>query len=103
MSKPLKLIPPTPEEDAVITAAASGDPDALPLTDAELSRFRRMPGRPIVEKPKVFTGIRLDADVIDAFRSTGKGWQTRINSVLREWLNTHRDEAGHATGGRKTA
>jgi len=30
------------------------------------------------------TTIRLDADVMDAFRHTGRGWQTRINAVLRE-------------------
>jgi len=30
--------------------------------------------------------VRYDADVVDAFRATGKGWQTRMNDVLREWL-----------------
>jgi len=30
------------------------------------------------------TTIRLDADVMAAFRRTGAGWQTRINAVLRE-------------------
>jgi uncharacterized protein (DUF4415 family) len=39
---------------------------------------------------KVFTGIRLDADVIDAFKATGPGWQTRMNAALREWLEAHR-------------
>lgn len=46
-------------------------------------------GRPRTETPKVFTGIRLDADVLDAFKRTGKGWQTRMNDALRNWLNEH--------------
>ena len=28
--------------------------------------------------------LRLDQDVLDALRSTGKGWQTRVNALLRE-------------------
>jgi len=43
-------------------------------------------GRPKAAVKKVSTTIRLDADVLEAFKSTGHGWQTRINSVLREWL-----------------
>jgi uncharacterized protein (DUF4415 family) len=42
--------------------------------------------RPEAAVKKVSTTIRLDADVLEAFKSTGHGWQTRINSVLREWL-----------------
>jgi uncharacterized protein (DUF4415 family) len=37
----------------------------------------------------VFTGIRLDAEVIDRFKAPGKGWQTRMNAALRDWLKTH--------------
>jgi len=37
----------------------------------------------------VFTGIRLDADVLEAFRATGKGWQTRMNNALKDWLKGH--------------
>jgi uncharacterized protein (DUF4415 family) len=43
-------------------------------------------GRPKAAVKKVSTTIRLDADVLEAFKATGHGWQTRINSVLREWL-----------------
>jgi uncharacterized protein (DUF4415 family) len=46
-------------------------------------------GRPRTDTPKVFTGIRLDADVLEAFRATGKGWQTRMNDALKEWLKEH--------------
>ncbi|HEX5372472.1 MAG TPA: BrnA antitoxin family protein [Aquabacterium sp.] len=46
-------------------------------------------GRPALDKPKEHVNIRLDADVLGAFKETGAGWQTRINQVLREWLKTH--------------
>jgi len=41
-------------------------------------------GRPKSEKPKQPTSIRLDADVLDYYRATGPGWQSRINQALRE-------------------
>lgn len=61
------------------------------MTDAEwaaVKPFVRV-GRPRNETPKVYTGIRLDADILDAFKATGKGWQTRMNDALKEWLDTH--------------
>ena len=33
--------------------------------------------------------IRLDADLLDAFKSTGKGWQTRMNAALRQFITEH--------------
>ena len=81
-------ISPTVEEDAAITAAAMSDPDATPLTDVEweaaVPAVRR--GRPSADNPKQLVSIRYDADVIEAFKAEGPGWQTRINTVLREWL-----------------
>ena len=46
-------------------------------------------GRPRVAKPKVSTTIRLSPDVIDHFKAGGRGWQTRINDALREWIKRH--------------
>ncbi|NML16415.1 BrnA antitoxin family protein [Azohydromonas caseinilytica] len=46
-------------------------------------------GRPKLERPKRPVTVRYDADVIDAFKATGPGWQTRMNDALREWLRTH--------------
>jgi uncharacterized protein (DUF4415 family) len=46
--------------------------------------IRRSRGRPAVEQPKRQISLRLDPDVIDAFKATGKGWQGRINDVLRK-------------------
>jgi uncharacterized protein (DUF4415 family) len=46
--------------------------------------LRRGRGRPPKEDRKVNQTIRIDADVLAAYRQQGKGWQTRINEVLRQ-------------------
>ncbi len=43
-------------------------------------------GRPPLAEPKVSTTIRLSRDVIDHFKGAGRGWQTRIDEALREWI-----------------
>ena len=40
-------------------------------------------GHPRLAPPKVSTTIRLDADVLEKFRATGPGWQSRINAILK--------------------
>ena len=73
-------------------SAAWVDPDdAPPLTDGFFDRaeirhgdkvIRR--GRPTMTNPKQAVKLRLDADVLAAYRKTGDGWQTRINTDLRK-------------------
>jgi uncharacterized protein (DUF4415 family) len=41
-------------------------------------------GRPRVEHPKAPLTMRVDVDVLQALRSSGQGWQTRVNAILRE-------------------
>ena len=41
-------------------------------------------GRPRKPDRKINQTLRLDADVVEAYRQEGKGWQTRINEVLRQ-------------------
>ena len=70
------------------TRRALVDPDDAPdlSTPAWRAKFDAVPvvrGRPKSEKPKVSTTLRLDADVLEHFRSSGTGWQTRINLALR--------------------
>jgi uncharacterized protein (DUF4415 family) len=71
------------------------DYDEIPeLTDADFKRglwhkggvlMPRGPrGRPKSKNPKQATSLRLDADVVAHFRRTGRGWQSRINAVLRK-------------------
>jgi len=59
----------------------------VPVTDAEhatrMEAIRRR-GRPPLDTPKIPIHIRLSADVLTAFKATGKGWQTRIDTLLRE-------------------
>lgn len=83
------LILPTPEEDALITAAAMTDPDNLPLTDAELGQFKRGRGRPQGSGKKAQVTLRLDAQILEKFKATGSGWQTRINDALLDWAKHH--------------
>lgn len=40
-------------------------------------------GRPKLEKPKRQVTLRLDAEVVDRLRATGRGWQSRINDILK--------------------
>lgn len=34
--------------------------------------------------------IRLSSEVVEQFRATGDGWQTRVDSALQDWLMAHR-------------
>jgi uncharacterized protein (DUF4415 family) len=45
--------------------------------------IRQTVGRPRSEAPKLAIKLRIDPDVIEHFRATGPGWQTRINETLR--------------------
>jgi uncharacterized protein (DUF4415 family) len=73
-------------------SAAWVDPDDAPaLTDtffdrAEIRKGGKLVrrGRPPLDNPKQAVKLRLDADVIAAYRATGEGWQTRINADLRK-------------------
>jgi uncharacterized protein (DUF4415 family) len=44
------------------------------------------PGRPKLENPKQQITLRLDQSVLEKFKATGAGWQTRINDTLRKSL-----------------
>jgi uncharacterized protein (DUF4415 family) len=55
-----------------------------PHAAAEMLKPR---GRPKAATTKTHVNIRLDADVIDAFKAKGRGWQTLMNRALREWLD----------------
>ncbi|AJY52420.1 BrnA antitoxin family protein [Halomonas sp. KO116] len=56
--------------------------------DTLIKRGRGRPPIPESER-KVPVKIRYDQDVVDAFRKTGKGWQTRMNQALRQYLKEH--------------
>lgn len=83
---------PSEEEDRAITEAAISDPDAQPLTDEEWEAVRPAlrRGRPTAEVTKERITIRLSREVVDQFRASGAGWQTRMDAALKDWLKTHR-------------
>jgi len=55
---------------------------------AVAEEFRRGRGRPAKADKKVNLTLRLDPDVLEAYRHQGRGWQTRINEVLRAHMPT---------------
>ena len=73
------------------STAQDFDPDTAPdlSRDGWPEKFAKATvrrGRPLAAKPKVSTTIRLSQDVIDHFKADGRGWQTRIDQALREWI-----------------
>lgn len=88
-SKRPAIAMPTIEEDKAITAAAKADPDAQPLTPSQLKSMvplRALRGRPKSENKKLLVSVRYSREVITYFKSTGEGWQSRMDSVLREYV-----------------
>ena len=85
-------------EEAEIQRQIAEDPDDWVSTDEELANarpfvevfpelaesIRRSRGRPPAENPKKQVTLRLDADVVERFRASGRGWQSRINEALRK-------------------
>lgn len=88
--KTSKTIDDAPELDAKWFARAKSAKDVLPRElVAALPKRRpgqRGPGRAPVKVP---TTIRVDADVLAGLKASGRGWQTRVNEVLRNWLKKH--------------
>lgn len=85
------MIMPSDADDAAIHAAATLDPETAPLTDAEWAAVKPLlrVGRPRASTHKIPATIRFDADVLAALRASGKGWQTRVNEAMRDWLKAH--------------
>ncbi|WP_434738291.1 BrnA antitoxin family protein [Sphaerotilus sp.] len=52
-----------------------------------ISQLRRTRGKN-KSPTKEQVAIRLDPGVLAAFRASGRGWQTRVNTALKEWLKT---------------
>lgn len=99
-----KSLPATPEEiEAAIAKAPEriDDPECPydPNDPAAVEAFwkngivrrpgQRGPGR----KPKkVLLSVRYSAEVVEYFKSTGEGWQTRMDEALKEWVSSRQSE-----------
>jgi uncharacterized protein (DUF4415 family) len=92
VSKRPSVVMPTVEEDKVITSGARSDPDAQPLTAKQLQAMvpmRALRGRPKSENKKLLISVRYSPEVVAYFKSTGDGWQSRMDGVLREYVERH--------------
>lgn len=67
--------------DEEIEAQMRDDPDWQDFRDVDWSKAKI-----VIPVPKNAVSIRLDQDVLDFFKATGKGYQTRINAVLRHYM-----------------
>ncbi|MBZ0131140.1 MAG: BrnA antitoxin family protein [Rhodocyclaceae bacterium] len=83
---------PTTKENKAIVAAAKADPDAKPLTPKQLKAMvpmRALRGRPKSASTKQLVSVRYSPEVLEYFRSTGEGWQSRMDGVLRAYVSRH--------------
>jgi len=86
------ILMPSVEENARILAAAKADPDAQPLTKRQLTAMvplKSIRGRPKSGNKKMLVSVRYSPEVIAYFRSTGEGWQARMDGVLGEYVRKH--------------
>ena len=84
------LVVPTVEENRKIVAAAKTDPDAKPLTKAQMKAMvplKSLRGRPKSPNPKQLVSVRYSPEVLAYFKSTGEGWQARMDGALREYVS----------------
>jgi uncharacterized protein (DUF4415 family) len=82
---------PSAKEDKAITAAAKSDPDAQPLTRKQMQAMvpiRALRGRPKSSSTKQLVSVRYSPEVLKYFKSTGEGWQSRMDGVLRKYVTS---------------
>ena len=91
------LVKPAPEDDRKIITAAKRDPDAQPLSAAQLKAMvplTSVRGRPKSENKKLLVSVRYSPEVLEYFKSTGAGWQSRMDGVLRGYVSRQRVRRG---------
>ena len=84
-----EIVMPSVSEDRSIVAAARRDPDAQPLSPKQLKAMvpmRALRGRPRSENKKLLVSVRYSQEVVEYFRSTGEGWQSRMDGILRQYV-----------------
>ena len=82
VSKSSSMRLPTSAQERAVTAAAKVDPDAQPLTAKQLASMvplRGLRGRPASANPKQLVSVRYSPEDLAYFKSTGEGWQSRMD------------------------
>ncbi len=77
----------TDEENPEITEEVLAEAKSVAELLPDLAK---QAGRPKSVNPKQPITIRLNPEVLQYFKDTGKGWQTRINEILEEYVAEHR-------------
>jgi uncharacterized protein (DUF4415 family) len=72
--------------DREVVKAIASDPDAAPLLDREWFKTAKL----VLPERKVPLPLRLDHDVVHWFKQQGPRYQTRMNAVLRAYMQAHR-------------
>jgi uncharacterized protein (DUF4415 family) len=88
---------PSDAENREILRGAKADSNAKPLTASQLKRMvpiKSILGRPKLESPKQLVSIRYSQEVLEYFRSSGAGWQSRIDGVLKTYVEKQSSKAG---------
>ena len=89
VSKRPSVTMPSVQENRAIVASAKADPEAQPLTPKQLKSMvplRALRGRPKLANPKQLVSVRYSPEVLEYFKSTGEGWQSRMDGVLRQYV-----------------
>lgn len=91
ISKRTSVVMPSSREERAITTAAKADPTAQPLTPKQLKSMvpmRVLRGRPKTGKAKQLVSVRYSREVLEYFKATGEGWQSRMDGVLRQYVTS---------------
>jgi uncharacterized protein (DUF4415 family) len=95
VERTLETLPPLDEERIKKLATMKDEDidvsDMPALTQEQMARFvpAKLLNRSLYRPVKVPVKINYDADILEWFRSFGKGYQTRMNMALREYMLTH--------------
>lgn len=81
-----KLIIPNDAEDKAINKGIKQDDNTFEL---DTNAFKKL-GRPKALVHKIPVSIRLDVEIVDGFKSMGKGWQSKINDVLSQYIEQNK-------------
>ncbi|MBS0560249.1 MAG: BrnA antitoxin family protein [Proteobacteria bacterium] len=84
--RPVAAAAPTDEDNPEWTAADFARAKPFAEVFPEQHRTWKKAGRPPVAAPKVHIGFRLAADVVEGVRASGKGYNARVEKVLRDAL-----------------